>query len=130
MAKEKTAFLIYDDWETLFNSLDSNDEAGQLIKSLFAFAKRGEVAKFKGALKMAFIVMSQQISRDNKRYTIRCEKNKQIAIEREEQRRAERESDNTNLTFLIALNYSFSVKPTYCYQRKSHFFPISPKKKF
>ena len=63
------------------------------IKSLFAFAKRGEVAKFKGALKMAFIVMSQQISRDNKRYTIRCEKNKQIAIEREEQRRADRRSE-------------------------------------
>ena len=97
MAKEKTAFLIYEDWETLFNSLDNNDEAGQLIKSLFAFAKRGEVAKFKGALKMAFIVMSQQIARDNNRYSVKCERNKQIALEREEQKRLERLKNSTDV---------------------------------
>ena len=97
MAKEKTAFLIYEDWETLFNSLDNNEEAGQLIKSLFAFAKRGEVAKFKGALKMAFIVMSQQIARDNNRYSVKCERNKQIALEREEQKRLERLKNSTNV---------------------------------
>ena len=97
MAKEKTAFLIYEDWETIFNSLDNNEEAGQLIKSLFAFAKRGEVAKFKGALKMAFIVMSQQIARDNNRYSYKCERNKKIALEREEQKRLERLNNSTNV---------------------------------
>lgn len=65
---EKKAFLLYYDWETLFDSLDSNAEAGELIKALFAFAKRGEITEFSGALKMAFIFMSQQLARDSDKW--------------------------------------------------------------
>ena len=71
---DNAVFLVYKDWETLFDSLDSSEEAGELIKALFAFAKRGEIAEFSGALKMAFIFMSQQIERDGEKWEAMCEK--------------------------------------------------------
>lgn len=69
---DNVVFLLYKDWESLFASLDSNEEAGELIKALFAFAKRGEIAEFSGALKMAFIFMSQQIERDGVKWEETC----------------------------------------------------------
>ena len=75
MAKNKegkVAFLVYYDWESLFNSLDNNEQAGELIKALFAFAKRGEIAEFTGALKMAFVFMSQQLERDADKWEEIC----------------------------------------------------------
>lgn len=65
MKKEKNAFLISYDWEPFFGSLDSDEEAGKLIKALLAFAKRGEEPNFTGALKLAFTFMSQQIVSDD-----------------------------------------------------------------
>ena len=70
--KDNAVFLVYKDWETLFDTLDSNEEAGELIKALFAFAKRGEIAEFSGALKMAFIFMSQQLDRDGHKWEETC----------------------------------------------------------
>ena len=71
---EKKSFMIYCDWEQLFEGLDSNEQAGQLIQALFAFAKRGEIAEFTGALKMAFLFMSAQIKRDADKYKRICER--------------------------------------------------------
>ena len=75
--EDNASFLIYKEWEEYFDSLDSMEEAGELIMALFAFAKRGEAAEFKGALKMAFIVMSNQLERDG----IKWERNRQKNIE-------------------------------------------------
>lgn len=72
---DNAVFLVYKDWETLFDSLDSNEEAGELIKALFAFAKRGEIAEFSGALKMAFIIMSRQLDKDGTKWEEKCVKN-------------------------------------------------------
>ena len=69
---DNAVFLVYKDWESLFDSLDSNEEAGELIKALFAFAKRGEIAEFSGALKMVFIFMSQQLERDGLKWEETC----------------------------------------------------------
>ena len=80
--KEKSAFLVYHDWETFFDSLDSNEEAGELIRALFAFAKRGEITEFSGALKMAFIFMSQQIEADSEKWKEVCEKRKEAINKR------------------------------------------------
>lgn len=72
---EKPTFLIYNDWEDIVNTLDSNEQVGELFKALFAFAKRGEQAEFKGALKMAFLIMMKQIQRDGEKWEETCEKN-------------------------------------------------------
>lgn len=75
--EDNASFLIYKEWEELFESLDSMEEAGELIMALFAFAKRGEIAEFRGALKMAFIMMSNQLERDG----VKWERNRQKNIE-------------------------------------------------
>lgn len=68
MTEDKKAFVVYYDWEGLFEALDDNEQAGELILALFAFAKRGEIAEFTGALKMAFAMMSNQIGRDTDKW--------------------------------------------------------------
>lgn len=74
--EDNASFLIYKEWEELFESLDSMEEAGELIMALFAFAKRGEIAEFRGALKMAFIMMSNQLERDGVKWERTCERRK------------------------------------------------------
>lgn len=73
--EDNASFLMYKEWEELFESLDSMEEAGELIMALFAFAKRGEIAEFRGALKMAFIMMSNQLERDGVKWERNREKN-------------------------------------------------------
>lgn len=73
--KDNKSFPIYKEWEDIFNGLDSDEEAGQLIKALFAYAKRGEEADFKGGLKIAFIAMRQQIDRDGTKWEEMCNRN-------------------------------------------------------
>lgn len=73
--EDNASFMMYKEWEELFESLENMEEAGELIMALFAFAKRGEIAEFKGALKMAFIVMSNQLDRDGVKWERNREKN-------------------------------------------------------
>ncbi len=72
---ENPIFLIYKDWEDIVNTLDNNEQVGELFKALFAFAKRGEQAEFEGALKMAFLIMMKQIQRDGEKWENTCDKN-------------------------------------------------------
>lgn len=74
--EDNASFMVYKDWEQLFESLENMEEAGELIMALFAFAKRGEIAEFKGALKMAFVVMSNQLERDGVKWERTCERRK------------------------------------------------------
>ena len=99
--ENRKSFILYNDWEDFFKSLDSNEQAGQLINALFAFAKRGEIAEFSGALKMAFLFMSSQIERDSSKYIKKCEKNAEIARKRWERYHAnecERKQTHANYT--------------------------------
>ena len=98
---EKHSFVVYYDWESLFDSLDTNEEAGQLIKALFAFAKRGEEKEFTGALKMAFAYMSKQIAKDREKWDETCEKNAENIRKRWKKSNTsvyERIQSNTNYT--------------------------------
>lgn len=70
---EKKGFILYYDWEEYFDALESTEEVGELILALFAFAKRGEVEQFTGALKMAFTMMTRTIARDNEKWLKTCE---------------------------------------------------------
>ena len=71
---EKKSFMIYMDWEELVEALGSDEQAGELFKALFAFAKRGETPHLEGALKMAFLMMSAQIARDRAKWEDTCRK--------------------------------------------------------
>ncbi len=72
---DNNSFVIYKEWEELFEALDKDEEVSQLIKALFAFAKRGEEAEFSGALKMAFITMKNAIERDGRKWEQKCDRN-------------------------------------------------------
>ena len=85
---EQSSFLVYRDWEALFDSLESNEEAGTLIKALFAFVNRGEKPSFKGSLKTAFIFMSQQITRDGEKWQISREKRSKYMKDKWEQKKS------------------------------------------
>ena len=90
---EKKSFMLYFDNEQQFNML-TDEQAGKLIKSLFRFAKNGEIPEFTdGMIKMAFSFITSQIQRDLKKYDEKCERNRKIAIEREAKKR-ERNSTN------------------------------------
>ncbi len=73
--RDNKSFMMYKDWEQLFLALESDEKIGQLLKALFAFAKRGEVPELEGTVKMAFLVMSQQIERDGLKWEETCRKN-------------------------------------------------------
>jgi hypothetical protein len=94
VAEDKKAFVVYYDWEGLFEALDDNEQAGELILALFAFAKRGEIAEFTGALKMAFAMMSNQIGKDTEKWYHVQEKRRE-AIKK---RWAKEKGDNTSDT--------------------------------
>ncbi len=72
--KDNKSFIVYKDWEDLFDAL-SDAEAGQLLKALFTFAKCGEDTEFTGALKMAYITMRNCLERDGKKWEKKCERN-------------------------------------------------------
>ncbi len=79
---DNKSFMIYKDWEEMFEALDSFEDAGRLIMALFAYAGRGEKPDFGGALKMAFMLMSAQLDRDGEKWEETCAKNAANASKR------------------------------------------------
>lgn len=61
---DNKAFMLYKDWENIFQALDSSEEIGELVMALFAYAKRGETPKLSGGAKIAFLMMRAAIERD------------------------------------------------------------------
>ena len=85
----KRSFILYDDWKPLFDSLE-DDEAGKLIKGLFAM-RNGEGSRLEftsSTTKALYDFMKTTILRDSEKYAERCEKNRQIALRREADKRA------------------------------------------
>lgn len=80
--EDNKSFMVYKDWENMLEVLDSSEQIGELFRALFAYAKRGEKPQFDGALKMAFIMMSQQIDRDGKKWEEACENKQRGASKR------------------------------------------------
>ena len=102
MAENKSIMLYLDtfsQWKML-----SDSQAGILIKALLAYAADGEQPETNdGMVLMAFSFIRQQIDRDAEKYEKRCDKNRQIALEREARKRNstnvhERAEDSTKST--------------------------------
>ena len=103
---EKKSFMIYLDNEKQVNML-TDEQAGKLFKALFEFAKDGTETDFNdGMIAMAFSFMTDSITRDTAKYNAKCEKNKAIALEREANRRAEREHQAQKLEHERARAYT------------------------
>lgn len=92
---DKTSFILYlhtrPQWDLL-----NYEQKGRLIEALYDYVETGkEIESDDGMLIMAFSFIKGQIDRDAEKYTKRCEKNKEIADERERQKR-ERQSTNVH----------------------------------
>ena len=71
--ENKKSFIIYSDWERYFLAL-SDQQAGMLLKALFAFVSRDEEIELEPMAQMAFMFMSDQIIRDTQKWKEVCDK--------------------------------------------------------
>ena len=72
----------------------TKEEAGEIFMALLAYANRGEEFKTDDrSMRTLFRTLQANIDRNNERYTEKCERNRQIAMEREKKRKEAREND-------------------------------------
>ena len=94
---DKSSFILYLSSRKQW-SLLNYEQKGRLIDALFDYVENGtQIQTDDGMLMMAFSFIADQIDRDTEKYANRCKKNKQIADEREQRRRNERDNKDTNV---------------------------------
>lgn len=72
----------------------TKEEAGEIFMALLAYANRGEEFKTDDrSMRTLFRTLQANIDRNNDKYEEKCERNRQIAMEREKKRKEAREKD-------------------------------------
>ena len=71
--KEQKGFVVYGDYKSVIDELDDK-QAGQLFKAMLDYFVNETVPDFRDALKIAFIMIKQQMDRDANKYQKKCEK--------------------------------------------------------
>jgi len=87
MAKDKKSVLVYVDWITTFEELE-DDEAGRLIKHFFRYVNDLNPEPPDRLTKLVFENIKAQLKRDLKAYEQTCNKNKENAEKRWQQKNA------------------------------------------
>lgn len=91
---DKKSFILFTDRKEQINML-TDEQAGKLIKAVFEYVDTGTVTESDDfAVNLLFSIFKSQIDENAGKYKERCEKNRQIALERE---RKKRERNNTNV---------------------------------
>lgn len=85
------SFILYTSDYQLIEGL-TDEQLGQLTRALFIYARDGEVINLEPVVRMAFAFIKDKIDRNQGKYQARCEKNRQIALEREARKREARKS--------------------------------------
>ena len=85
------SFILYTSDYQLIEGL-TDEQLGQLTRALFIYARDGEVINLEPVVRMAFVFIKDKIDRNRGKYQARCEKNRQIALEREARKREARKS--------------------------------------
>ena len=82
---------MYYDWEDIFTTIPP-EQCQRLMKAIFGFVKRGEVADFSDNLMLGLIYnqIEGTIRRDTEKYEERCRKNKEAIEKRWASANAER----------------------------------------
>lgn len=86
--RKKSDFILYTNDRVMVDEL-TDEEAGKLFKAVFAFADCGEdrSEELPPLPRVIFKRMADYIIKNTMAYLEKCEKNKQIAMEREQKRR-------------------------------------------
>lgn len=91
------SFILYTSYYTLIEGL-TDEQLGQLTRAIFLYARDGKTIKLEPVVRMAFAFIKDNIERNQDKYQAKCEKNRQIALERERKKREAREkAGNTNV---------------------------------
>lgn len=91
------SFILYTSYYALIEGL-TDEQLGQLTRAIFLYARDGEIISLEPVVRMAFAFIKDNIERNQDKYQAKCEKNRQIALERERKKREAREkADNTNV---------------------------------
>lgn len=91
------SFILYTSYYALIEGL-TDEQLGQLTRAIFLYARDGETIKLEPVVRMAFAFIKDNIERNQDKYQAKCEKNRQIALERERKKREAREkAGNTNV---------------------------------
>lgn len=91
------SFILYTSYYALIEGL-TDEQLGQLTRAIFLYARDGEVINLEPVVRMAFAFIKDNIERNQDKYQAKCEKNRQIALERERKKREAREkAGNTNV---------------------------------
>ena len=91
------SFILYTSYYAIIEGL-TDEQLGQLTRAIFLYARDGEVINLEPVVRMAFAFIKDNIERNQDKYQAKCEKNRQIALERERKKREAREKAvNTNV---------------------------------
>ncbi|WP_308272999.1 DUF6291 domain-containing protein [Prevotella sp.] len=91
------SFILYTSYYALIEGL-TDEQLGQLTRAIFLYARDGKSIELEPVVRMAFAFIKDNIERNQDKYQAKCEKNRQIALERERKKREAREkADNTNV---------------------------------
>lgn len=85
------SFILYTSDYQLIEGL-TDEQLGQLTRALFTYARDGKIIQLDPVVRMAFVFIKDKIDRNQGKYQARCEKNRQIALEREARKREARKS--------------------------------------
>lgn len=91
------SFILYTSYYAIIEGL-TDEQLGQLTRAIFLYARDGEIICLEPVVRMAFAFIKDNIERNQDKYQAKCEKNRQIALERERKKREAREKAcNTNV---------------------------------
>lgn len=91
------SFILYTSYYALIEGL-TDEQLGQLTRAIFLYARDGETISLEPVVRMAFGFIVDDMKRNKAKYQAKCEKNRQIALERERKKREAREkAGNTNV---------------------------------
>ena len=81
MLKDANNILLFTEHRAAIDYL-SDEDAGKLIKALFAYVDEGKLPDFNGPMMSLFMVIRTQIDRSHEAYKAKCEKNSANAKKR------------------------------------------------
>ena len=81
MQKDANTILLFTEHRPAIDYL-SDEDAGKLIKALFAYVDEGKLPDFKGPMMSLFTVIRTQIDRSHEAYKAKCEKNRSNSMKR------------------------------------------------
>ena len=77
----KNSFILYHEYSDYINKL-TDEQAGQLLKAIFAYVQDGTMPTLDPLTDMVFTVIRKQLDKDRAKYEEKCKQNRKNAEKR------------------------------------------------